>query len=507
MIRALFVTSELSPLVKSGGLADVSAALPRALRQVGIDCRVLLPAYPAVCQALSGARDVAVVDAFATLPAATLTSGTLAGLPVLALRCNPLYGRDGTAYQDAHGQDWPDNARRFALLSHVAALLGSDASPLPWRPDLLHCNDWPTGLVAAYRHFGGGKRAAVLFGLHNLAYQGKFDPTFVSAFGLPAACLQMHGVEFHGRFSFLKAGLYYSDHIVTVSPTYAAEIQTEEFGCGLHGLLYGRRNQLTGILNGIDDDVWNPATDPYIAQRYSRRSLFRKRANKIDLQERLGLAVEPDVLLLGMVSRLVPQKGVDLVLDILPDLMNLPVQLMILGAGEPSLESALTTAASANPGRIAVSIGFDEARAHQIEAGADFFLMPSASEPCGLNQMYSQRYGTPPIVHAVGGLADSVVSLTPRSNMDRRATGLAFSPFDRRYLLAAIEAACEAFRDGQSYSQLQLAGMARSFGWAASARRYESLYRQLARRSPSTSSPSSRARASPSLPATARPTH
>jgi starch synthase len=482
MIRALFVTSELSPLVKSGGLADVSAGLPRAMRDLGIDCRILLPAYPAVCEALSGARDVAVVHAFATLPTATLASGTLAGLPVLVLRCNPLYGRDGTAYQDDHGQDWPDNARRFALLSHVAALLGNDTSPLRWRPDLLHCNDWPTGLVGTYRHFGGGKRAAVLFGLHNLAYQGNFDPTLIGAFGLPAACFQMHGVEFHGRFSFLKAGLYYSDHIVTVSPTYAAEIQTEEFGCGLHGLLYGRRNQLTGILNGIDEEAWNPATDPYIAQRYSRRSLSRKRANKIDLQERLGLAIEPDVPLLGVVSRLVPQKGVDLVLGILPDLMNLPAQLVVLGAGEPSLESALRTAAAANPGRIAVSIGFDEARAHQIEAGADFFLMPSASEPCGLNQMYSQRYGTPPIVHAVGGLADSVVSLTLRSTTDRTATGLAFSPFDRRSLLAAIDAACNVYRDGQRYRQLQLAGMARCFGWAASAKRYESLYRQLVRR-------------------------
>jgi starch synthase len=481
MIRALFITPELSPLVKSGGLADVSAALPRALRDLAIDCRVLVPAYPAIREALSAARDVAVVEPLATLPAATLTRGTLAGMPLFAVRCDQLYGRDGTAYQDDQGRDWPDNARRFALLSYVAALLGSDACPIRWRPQVLHCNDWPAGLVPAYSHFGSGRRAAALFALHNLAYQGNVDPDLVTALGLPATCFDMNGVEFHGRFSFLKAGLYYSDHIVTVSPTYAAEIQTEISGHGLHGLLHSRRDQLSGILNGIDDETWNPATDPYIVQRYTRRSLSRKLANKIDLQRRLGLTVEPDVPLFGMVGRLVPQKGIDLVLDVLPELMKLPAQLAVVGTGEPSIELALRAAAAANPRSVGLSIGFDEAMAHRIEAGADFFLMPSRREPCGLNQMYSQRYGTPPIVHAVGGLADSVVDCTPRSMASRTATGFTFAPFDRQQFLAAIEAAYEVYcRGGNLYRRLQLNDMATDFGWDTSAKQYEELYERLA---------------------------
>lgn len=480
MTRVLFITPELGPLVKSGGLADVSAALPRALRDLGVDCRVLVPAYPAIRNALRAARDVAVVEPFATLPAVTLTRGTLAGMPVFTVRCDQFYARGGTAYQDDQGRDWPDNARRFALLSYVAALLGSDACPIRWRPQILHCNDWPAGLVPAYSQFRAGRRAAALFALHNLAYQGNFDPDFVTTLGLPPNCFHMNGVEFHGRFSFLKAGLYYSDHIVTVSPTYAAEIQTENAGHGLHGLLHSRRDQLDGILNGIDDETWNPATDPYIVQRYTRRSLSRKLLNKTDLQRRLGLAVEADIPLFGMVGRLVPQKGIDLMLDVLPDLMILPAQLAIVGTGDPAIELALRAAAAANRGGVGLSIGFVEALAHQIEAGADFFLMPSHHEPCGLNQMYSQRYGTPPIVHAVGGLADSVVDCTPKSMTSRTATGFAFAPFERQQFLAAIKAAYEVYRDRDRYRRLQLNAMATDFGWDASAKQYKELYEQLA---------------------------
>lgn len=274
--------------------------------------------------------------------------------------------------------------------------------------------------------------------------------------------------------------LYYSDHITTVSPTHAAEIQTEALGHGLHGLLHGRRHRLTGIVNGIDTAVWNPAKDPHIAQRYTTWSLRRKRINKAHLQRQLGLAVDADLPLFGIVGRLVPQKGIDLVLDVLSELCRLPAQLAVLGTGESDIEAALQTAATRNPQRIAVAIGFDEVLAHRIEAGADFFLMPSRYEPCGLNQMYSQRYGTPPIVHATGGLVDTVTPFTPETLADGTATGFAFNEFDRKHLLAAAKTAHRLYCDHRCYRRLQLNGMARDLGWTTSAQRYAQLYRRLA---------------------------
>lgn len=480
MIRVLFVSAELAPFSKAGGLADVCAALPAALRRIGIDCRVLVPGYPAVRAAVTDAQDVVHLEAHAALPAARIAKGTLAGLPAFVVQCDALYDRDGGPYQAASGHDWADNAFRFALLSRAAAFAGSHAVPLGWPVQIVHANDWPTGLAPAYLYFDDGPKAGTVFTIHNAAYQGGVEKDLMPALGLPWSCFDMHGAEFHGRLSFLKAGLYYADHLTTVSPTYAEELQTEALGHGLHGLLHGRRHRLTGILNGIDVDVWNPATDRHIARRYTRWTLGAKRHNKADLQRRLGLAVNPELPLFGLVGRLVHQKGVDLVLEILADLLNLPAQLAVVGTGDASLERGLQAVAAREAGRVGVSIGFDEGLAHCLEAGADFFLMPSRFEPCGLNQMYSQRYGTPPIVHATGGLADSVVPCTPQTLAAGIATGFQFRPCDAVSLLAAARAAAALYNRGRQYRAMQRAGMRQDFGWEAGARGYARLYELLA---------------------------
>ena len=480
-LRILFATSECAPLVKTGGLGDVSAAFPVALKALGLDPRVLLPGYRLVLAQLSGCREVARFAATADFPAARLLqSQTRSGVPLFALECSELYDRAGGPYQDAAGSDWIDNAQRFGLLSRVAALLSSADSPLGWKPDVVHCNDWQTGLVPAYLHYFAGARAATLQTIHNLAYQGIFEPQFVAALGLPTACFTPDGVEFYGKLSFLKSGLQFADAITTVSPTYALEIQSEPLGFGLQGLLATRRDCLSGILNGIDTGLWNPAADPLIAGRYDADTLGAKAVNKSALQWRLGLAPSPSMPLFAVVSRLTQQKGLDWLLAIAPQLLALPAQLAILGSGERQLEQGLHALAREHPRQASTTIGFDETLAHLVEAGADAFLMPSRFEPCGMNQMYSQRYGTPPIVRATGGLADTVVDCTPATLADGSASGFVFHDASAEALLAAVERAASAWRDSTTWRALQRNGMARDFGWEASARRYAAIYARLA---------------------------
>jgi starch synthase len=480
-LRILFATPECAPWVKTGGLADVSAALPAALEALGHDVRVLLPGYPPVLAAAAHRRPVATIPGRAALPASTLLEAPLpSGVPALVVECAALYDRPGGPYQDDDARDWPDNALRFGLLAHVAAVLAGAASPLDWRPQVLQCNDWQTALAPAYLHFAEGARAATVMGVHNLAFQGLFAPEEAARVGLPAAAYGIEGAEFFGRLSLLKAGLAYADAITTVSPTYAREIQAEPLGFGLQGLLAARAGRLRGIANGIDTAEWDPATDRWIAQRYDQDRLTAKAFNKEALQERVGLPVENTVPLLGMVSRLTQQKGVDLVLEIARELAALPAQLVVLGAGEPALEAALRAAAAANPRSIAARIGFDEPLAHLIEAGADLFLMPSRFEPCGLNQMYSQRYGTPPVARATGGLVDTIVDCTEATLADATATGFLFGEATPLALLEAVERALVVYRDAKRWRQVQRAGMARDFGWAAAARQYAALYGELA---------------------------
>jgi starch synthase len=478
-LRVLFATSEIAPLIKTGGLADVSGALPAALRTIGIDVRVLVPGYRQVIEQLAQPRVVASFDDFPGFPIARLVSATMANdVPLLVLDCPVLYQREGGPYQSPEGQDWSDNAMRFGLLSKVAAVLGSGATPLDWHPDLVHCNDWQTGLAPAYLHFAPDGAPSVI-SIHNLSFQGSFPPEAVHLLHLPPSCYGIEGLEFYGKMSFLKAGLFYADHITTVSPNYAAEIQQEALGFGMQGLLSKRHDSLTGILNGIDTEEWNPATDPYLAKPYSNSNIAGKAANKKALQHKLALDIEPDVPLLGVVSRFTEQKGLDVLLDIAPMLCELPVQLAMLGSGDAAMQNAARDLAHRFPGRIGVHIGFSEELSHQIEAGADMFVMPSRFEPCGLNQLYSQRYGTPPIVHATGGLADSVVDCTATSLKDGSASGFMFNGVTAVNLHAALLRAVDAYHDRPKWNALCANCMAKDFSWETSAKAYRAMYRKV----------------------------
>ena len=478
-LKILFATSEIAPLIKTGGLADVSTALPVALRAIGIDVRVLLPGYTQVLSQLGECKVLSTFDALTGFPVARLLSAKMANdLPLLVLDCPSLYQRDGGPYQDLSGQDWADNALRYGLLSKVAAVLGSDESPLKWHPDLVHCNDWQTGLAPAYLNFAQGAVPSVMT-VHNLAFQGNFPEPTVAELQLPPACFAIEGAEFHGNLSFLKAGLYYANHITTVSPTYAKEIQQAELGFGMQGLLTARNSNLTGILNGIDTEEWNPASDKNIRGNYSIGDLSGKAANKALLQYRMRLKVDSTVPLLGVVSRFTHQKGLDLLLEIAPQLTQLPVQLVMLGSGDAAMQQAALDLSQQYKSKISVQVGFNEALSHLIEAGADMFVMPSRFEPCGLNQMYSQRYGTPPIVHATGGLADSVVDCTDATLNAGSASGFVFNGMTAKNLLATIQRAVNLYQQQSKWQALCKNCMVKDFSWEASAEAYQTVYRKV----------------------------
>lgn len=472
-LKILFVSTECSPWVKSGGLGDVSSALPRALVGLGHDVRVLLPAYAALRPLITQAGDSVHIEPQGPWPGATLNRLDLEGFPLWVLDCPELYDRAGSPYGDAAGHDHADNALRFAFLSHVAAELCAPAGPWStWAADILHANDWPTGLAPAYLSLLPQARAASVFTIHNLAFQGNFDAALAPHLAIPAAWLNVEGILHWNRISMMKAGLRHAGVVTTVSPTYAREIQSPEFGCGLEGMLQLRSNALVGLLNGIDTREWNPATDTLIASRYSAGEWTAKARNNEALRKRMGLATGRGILF-GMVSRLTSQKGVDLVLESLERLLELGGQLVVLGSGEAALEQRLRDAAQRWPGRVAVQIGFDEALAHLVEAGADCFLMPSRFEPCGLNQMYSLVYGTPPIVHATGGLADTVTD----ADASPDGTGFVMTAPTSTALSDAIERAVRAFADRPRWRRLQQRGMRRQFGWSRGAAGYVAAYK------------------------------
>lgn len=479
-LTVLFVTSEVAPLIKTGGLADVSASLPVALMHSGVDIRVLVPGYPAVIEGIKSKGRLTSFPSIGELPQCQLLAGKLPnGVPALIVD-STLFNRPGGPYHDAAGKDWFDNDLRFGLLSYLGAVLSSSASPIAWRPKVVHCNDWQSGLTPAYLQFIKGDKARCMMTIHNLAYQGIFPPSAVSRLGLPPSCFQPDGVEYYGNMSFLKAGLHYSSRITTVSPSYAREIQQEELGFGMQGLLQHRSDQITGILNGIDTDAWDPEGDPYIERYFNAARLPAKVDNKRALQKRMGLASEHEMPIIGMIGRLTYQKGTDVFLAAAEELANSPAQLAILGSGDSGMQDALQDLARSRPGHVAVQIGYDEGLAHQIEAGADLFLMPSRFEPCGLNQMYSQRYGTVPVVNATGGLKDSVVDASPEAISDKTATGFLFNGVTREALVGATKRALTTYKNKKVWRQIQKAGMVKDFSWEASAARYIELYRNLA---------------------------
>jgi starch synthase len=412
--KVLFASSEVHPLIKTGGLADVSASLPIALQNQGHDVRIMLPAYRQCLEALREIRTIATIklDGY-HLPIEILESTLPDSNVTLWLVHSPEhFDRDGGAYGPKEGGDWLDNAARFALFSRAIAAAAMNNLALDWQPDVLHCNDWQTGLAPALIA-GLPNRPATIFTIHNLAYQGLYPRETFDMLDLPMSLWHSDGLEFYDMMSFMKGGLIYSDHITTVSPTYAEEICTYEFGYGLEGLLADRARQgrLTGIINGIDLDEWNPNKDKALRKNYTAKTVRNKLENKEAIQQHFALPLKVETLVIGLISRLVPQKGVDLSIDAIGALLEAGenIQLVCLCSGEANFEQDLRVLRARYPDKVGVTIGYDEALAHQIEAGADVFLMPSRFEPCGLNQLYSLRYGTLPIVRNTGGFADSVV--------------------------------------------------------------------------------------------------
>ncbi len=481
-LKILFVTPECAPWVKTGGLGEVSAALPKSLTALGHDVKVLMPAYRSLQSIVAQGQVCATIPASGPWPPARLIQASAAlneasGFTLLLLDCPGLYDLAGGPYQNEHSQDHGDNAFRFGFFSQVAAWLGSDASPwADWCPDIVHCNDWPTGLTPAYLSRLPGRAASVMT-IHNLAFQGLFPLALAGQLDMPGGWLDIDGFEYWSQLSLMKGGIQFSDAITTVSPTYAREIQEEPLGFGLQGVLRERSGQLRGILNGVDTSVWSPAVDLFIPQAYDASTVVDgKRANKRALQAHCHLDRQPDAMLFGMVSRMTEQKGADLVVKAAPEIIARGGQLVVLGKGDHTLEEPLQALAAQHPGQVHVTIGFDESLAHLIEAGADCFLMPSRFEPCGLNQLYSLRYGTPPIVHATGGLADSVVDESQDAD---GATGFVFSPATVDALSGAIQRAFERFGQTAHWAAMVQRGMAQVVDWSASARQYESLYRDL----------------------------
>ncbi|MCR9160568.1 MAG: glycogen synthase GlgA [Nannocystaceae bacterium] len=469
-MRILHVASEATGLVKTGGLADVVTGLTRAQHDAGDDVRVLLPAYPGCAQRADATVSHALGDPLGFGPA-RLLEGRIPGTstPAWLVDAPSLYARDGGPYVGSDGHPYADNHLRFALLGRVGAILATAGPLLGWEPEVVHAHDWQAALAPATLRWWGGARPGTVTTIHNLRFQGRFDPAVVPEVGLPVEAYAVEGAEAYGSFCFLKAGLVYSDRITTVSPTYAEEIQSELGGEGLHGLLRHRKDALHGILNGIDESAWNPSDDPAIEAPFDAQRLTRRATNKRALQRELGL--EPtDAPLLGVVSRLSDQKGIDLLLGALPRLLQAPLQVAVLGSGDPGLESTLRDLARAHPRRVGVFIGYDEGLSHRVFAGADMMCVPSRFEPCGLTQMYAMRYGALPVVRFTGGLADTV------RDVSAGGCGFTFEDIDAGALGHAIERALHLYADRDAWTRLQLQAMRRSFGWDDAAKRYAEVY-------------------------------
>ena len=479
-MRVLHVAAEVYPLVKTGGLADVVAALPPALAAAGADVRLLLPGLPAVLEAVQSARTVLNIGPCFGAMRVRLLLAVLPGshLPVYVVDAPHLYCRTGGPYQSPDGAEWPDNLQRFALLGWVAAHLAADDAEAGWVPDIVHAHDWHAAMACAYIADHLPTPAASVYTVHNLLFQGLFAHHDWAMLGLSSRFMSPTGLEFHGQFSFMKAGLKFADKVTTVSPSYAVEIATPDFGNGLDGVIRGRGADVSGIINGIDEAVWNPALDPAIASCYDTDRLAGKQACRRALQAGFGLAPDEQALILTVVSRLSAQKGLDLLLSALPALVHAGVQFAVQGTGEPALEAAFRMAEQAHPGRVAVHIGYDETRAHRLIAGADMIAMPSRFEPCGLTQLYGLRYGTVPVVRRVGGLADTVFDAGDGASAAQagQQTGFVFDVATPAAFELAVRRALLLKQSPLAWQAVMRRGMAQDLSWAGPARDYLALY-------------------------------
>jgi starch synthase len=488
-MRILQVSAEIYPLLKTGGLADIAGALPAALQEVGCDVRVLLPGFPAIC---NGIADVVEVGQFDTpwgermrVDFGLVTALSQGGRRVYAyvLVAPALFDRAGTPYEGTDRLPFADNHRRFAALGWAAAHLAHGLDPL-WRAQLVHSHDWHAALAPACLAYWGrehGARVPSVYTVHNLAYQGVFDAHLFPDLGLPPQAFNLHGMEYYGRMSFMKAGLVYADRITTVSPSYAREIQTPAQGCGLDGLLRARAADLSGILNAVDASVWDPAIDPFLAHPYDVRNKAGKARNKAALQTSMGLPVKPDAPLFAMVSRITEQKGLPLVLGALDEIISRGGQLVLLGNGDAALEQTILAQVQAHPQQVAARIGYDEAFAHRIFGGSDITLVPSLFEPCGLTQMYGLRYGSLPLVRRVGGLADTVVDSDLETLADKTATGFVFQDFSVSDYRHALRRAFALYQRKSEWNAVRQTGMRLAFDWKSAAQKYADLYQSLIR--------------------------
>ena len=478
-MKVLFVASECAPFVKTGGLADVIGAVPKTLAGAGVAVKVLLPAYPHLGGLLKDAKPVLEFGNLHGGPA-RLVSVQAEGLDLLLLDAPHLYDRPGNIYVNSDGRDWPDNHLRFGALSRVGAKVAQEGIA-GWSPDLVHVHDWQAGLVPAYLRMADGPVPPCVLTIHNIAFQGLFPPSICSALNLKTDLFTSEGMEYFGYLGFLKSGIAFSDKITTVSPTYARELMLPEFGMGLEGILLVRQGDLTGILNGIDLEVWNPDDDPALVAPYSARTVKRKQQNRAELEARFGLTPNPDAPLFCVVSRLTAQKGLDRLLSVVPALVRRGARLAVLGSGEKAIERGFVAAARTYAGSVGAIIGYDEPLSHLMQGGSDAILIPSRFEPCGLTQLYGLRYGTLPVVARTGGLADTVIDANEAAIAAGCATGVQFSPVTAAALDQAIGRACDLFGQPKLWEKMVRNAMRHPVGWDISAQSYLDLYQTLVR--------------------------
>ncbi|MFK7879537.1 glycogen synthase GlgA [Roseobacter sp.] len=476
-MKILFVASECAPFVKTGGLADVIGAVPKALAALDVTARVLLPVYPALKDLASKGETVWQSE---TLQggAARVVACQSDGIELLLLDAPHLFDRPGNIYIGPDGEDWSDNAQRFSALSFVAAEIAVQGVQ-GWRPDVVHAHDWQAGLVPVYLRQRGERTPPSVLTIHNIAFQGLFDPTLMTELGLSSESYTPEGMEFFGQIGFLKAGIAFCDKITTVSPTYARELMLPEFGMGLEGLLQARSSDLCGILNGIDLDVWSPEEDDLLVAPYSARRLKQKAQNRAEVLRRFGLENDTDGPVFCIISRLTTQKGLDLVLEALPVMAARGAKLAVLGNGDKALENGFVAAAQAHPGSVGVIIGYDEPLSHLMQGGCDAILIPSRFEPCGLTQLYGLRYGTLPVVARTGGLADTVIDANEAALMTKCATGVQFAPVTIDALEQAILRTCDLYEQPSVWAGMIRRAMRHPVGWDVSAQAYKDIYTSL----------------------------